>query len=319
MVTHNSMSTGAASTYRSEFPAWNRLTIGSSHLGSSFDRTDEHVRLVRAAMDLGLPIHTSRCYGHGQSLNILKLAFREAPSRIPPVMAKIYCYNATQIRLDVEEVLERLRLDRLPIGQLAKNDHRSREIVDDVLAQGPMFEALCELRQRGTVGHWTFEVFQKYTHDAVKALENDLFDSVGLYFSAIERESDQTTWELINNRQLPIVAIRGLAGGLVEPANDRSAGKPGKPQRWVEQRKQLDSLYEQSGCMSWAEFSVRFLFSLPAVRTTIIGTSKPERLAENQRLCEQAAPLPEAIVRQVLDYQHQWTAGRTFDPDSPYE
>jgi aryl-alcohol dehydrogenase-like predicted oxidoreductase len=313
------MSTHAAATYRSTFPAWHRLTVGSSHLGSSFDHTDEHVHLIRTAMDLGLPIHTSRCYCNGQALNILKLAFAQAPAQVPPVMAKVYCYNATQIRLDVEEILERLKLERLPIGQLAKNDHRAREIVDDVLAQGPMFEALCDLRERELVGHWTFEVFQKYTPDAVKALDSDLFDSVGLYFSAIEREADQATWARIQQRQLPVVAIKGLSGGLVEPARDRSAGKPGKPARWVDQRNELVECYQRSGCGSWTEFSIRFLFSLPDVRTTIIGTSRPERLVENQRLCEQAAPLPEAIVREVLEHQDRWSAGRTFDPDSPWE
>jgi aryl-alcohol dehydrogenase-like predicted oxidoreductase len=304
--------------YRAAFPEWGRLTFGTAHLGSSFDRTDEHVRLVREAMDLGLPIHTSRCYSDGQALNILKLAFRQAPDRTPPVMAKIYCYNATQIRLDVEEILDRLKLDCLPIGQLAKNDHRRREIVDDVLAEGPMFNVLCELREKGRVGHWTFEIFQKYSADAIKALENDLFDSVGLYYSAIEREADQAAWQLIQDRQLPIVAIKALAGGLVEPDRDGSAGKPGKPARWVDQRNELIGLYEQSGCRSWREFSIRFIFSLPNVRTAVIGTGKTERLTENHQLCEQATALPDAIVQQILQHHHRWTAGRTFDPDSPY-
>ncbi|MBS3735276.1 MAG: aldo/keto reductase [Phycisphaerae bacterium] len=304
--------------YHAAFPAWSRLTFGSQQMGSSVDRTTEHVRLVRSAMDLALPIHTSRCYSDGQALNILKLAFREDPGNVPPVMAKIYCYNATQIRLDVEEILERLKLDRLPIGQLAKNDHRAREIVDDVLAEGPMFEALCELRDKGLVGHWTFEVFQKFTPDALKALDNDLFDSVGLYFSAVEREADAATWRRIGDKDLPVVAIRGLAGGLAVPDNDDSAGKPGKPERYVEQRRRLADLFEQSGCGSWAEFSIRFLFSIPNVRTTIIGTGKPERLADNKRLCDEATPLPDAIVRDVLARQNDWTAGRTFDPQSPW-
>jgi aryl-alcohol dehydrogenase-like predicted oxidoreductase len=307
-----------AITYHSRFPRWHRLTVGSSHLGSDFNRTDEDVRLLRQVMELGLPIHTSRCYSNGQALNILKLAFRQAPGKVPPVMAKIYCYNATQIRLDVEEVLERLKLDHLPIGQLAKNDHRSREIVDDVLREGPMFETLCELRDEGKVGHWAFEVFQKYTHDAVRALKNDLFDSVGLYFSAVERECDQTTWELIAEKQLPVIAIRGLSGGLAVPGNDHKAGKPGRPARYAEQRRQLAAIYEQSGCNSWAEFSLRFLFSFPAVKTTVIATGKEHRLRENKDLCEQAEPLPEDIVQKVLDHQHRWTAGRTFDPDSPW-
>jgi len=305
--------------YRSAFPDWRRLTFGSANLGADFDRTTQDVGLVRAAMELGLPVHTSRCYSHGQALNILKLAFREAPAQTPPVMAKIYCYNATQIRLDVEEILDRLKLDYLPIGQLAKNDHRRREIVDDILAHGPMFETLCELRQRGMVGHWVFEVFQKYTHDAIKAIGNDLFDSVGLYFSAIEREADAATWQLIQRKQLPVVAIKALSGGLVEPGREHSAGKPGKPRRWVDQRRQLQQLFDESGCDSWAEFSVRFLFSIPAVRTAIIATNRAPRLAENLRLCEQATALPHALVAKVLEHQNAWAAGRSFDPDSPYE
>jgi aryl-alcohol dehydrogenase-like predicted oxidoreductase len=307
-----------ADRYRSRFPPWGRLTFGTANLGADFARTDQDVRLVHAAMDLGLPMHTSRCYSDGQALNILKLAFRQRPGPAPPLMAKIYCYNATQIRLDVEEILERLKLDHLPIGQLAKNDHRRREIVDDLIAQGPMFEALCELRDKGLVGHWMFEVFQKYTPDAIKALEHDLFDSVGLYFSAIEREADRATWELIEGRGLPVVAIKALAGGLVEPSRASSAGKPGKPARWVDQRRALEPLYEASGCRSWAAFSIRFLFSLPAVRTAIIATGRADRLAENHRLCEQAEPLPATLVRQILEHQHQWAAGRCFDPNSPY-
>jgi len=305
-------------SYRSSFPDWNRLTAGTSHLGNNFSSTWDDVRLIRTAMDLDLPLHTSRCYNDGQALNILKLAFRERPGRIPPVMAKIYCYNATQIRLDVEEILERLKLDRLPVGQLAKNDHRQREIVDDILEEGPMFETLCELRQKDLVGHWTFEVFQKYTPDVVKALKNDLFDSIGLYFSSIEREADEATWNLINERGKAVVAIRGLAGGLAVPGQDNRAGKPGKPERWVKQRRELESIYKESGCSSWPEFTVRFLFSLPMVRTTIIGTNNPERLALNQELCQSARPLPATLVEQILAHQHRWTANRVFDPNSPY-
>jgi len=313
------MSLNDAAPYRSAFPDWPRLTAGTSHLGHSFDVTEEHVRLVRTAMDLGLALHTSRCYNNGQALNILKLAFGEAPADVPPVVAKIYCYNATQIRLDVEEVLDRLKLDHLPIGQLAKNDHRAREIVDDVLNEGPMFEAICDLRERGLVGHWTFELFQKYSHDAVKALERDLFDSVGLYFSVADREADQAMWDLVERNGSAVVAIKGLAGGLVDPGNDDKAGKPGKPERIVDQRRQLEDLYERSGCASWAEFSVRFLFSVPQVRTTIIATGKPDRLAENKRLCDEAKPLPAEMVRQIIERQNQWNAKRTFDPDSPYK
>jgi len=167
--------------WSSKLPSLHPLTLGTQNLGCDYDTTSQSVAVVREAMDAGVSLHTSHNYNNGQSLNILKLAFREAPSSIPPLIGKIYCYNAAQIRLDVEEILERLPIDSLPVGQLAKNDHREREIVEDIINEGPMFDALCELKDKGLVGHWTFEIFQKFGSDAQKALET---------FEEINRLSD---------------------------------------------------------------------------------------------------------------------------------
>ncbi|MBD3343642.1 MAG: hypothetical protein GF401_01115 [Chitinivibrionales bacterium] len=304
--------------YTSPFPELSRLILGTQGLGCSFDSTADSVALARAAMDAGLAFHTSHMYNHGQALNILKLAFREDPSNIPPVMGKVYCYNATQIRFDVEEMLERLHIDQLTIGQLAKNDHRHREIVDDILSQGPMFEMLCALREKGMVGHWTFEIFQKFSHDAFKAIDNDLFSSAAFYFNALERETDIPTWEQIKQKNMPIIAVRGLSGGLVEPSNEHLAGKPGKPAEIIDRRKELTRLFEKSGCSSWSEFSIRYLHSVSNVQSIVIGTSKQKRLQENIALTNNAKPLDRDIVSGIDKLQNTWAAGRTFDPNSPY-
>lgn len=304
-------------TYRSPLPPLKRLALGTMELGGH-DRIHDDVAVVRAAMEAGLPIHTSRMYRGGQTLNVVKLAFREAPSAIPPLIAKIYCYNATQMRLDVEEILDRLHLDRLPIAQIATNDHRRREIVDDVLAQGPMYEALCELSGRGLVGHWTFEIFQKFTADARRAVEHRLFDSASFYFNALERETDAETWRALRAQETPVIALRGLSGGLVDPAQAHRAGRPGKPKEMPERRAELEPVYARSGCASWPEFSLRFLYSLPQVRTVVVGTGRLERLRANLALAERAEPLPEEVVDEVCAHHDRWAAGRTFDPASPY-
>ena len=139
-------------TYRHPIPQLGPLTYGTMQLGKGYERTVEDVKVCRAAMEAGLPLHTSRMYQGGQTLNIVKLAFREAPQLIPPFIAKIYCYNATQMRLDVEEIRERLHVDTIPIAQIATNDHRERAIVHDILAQGPMYDTLCELKRTRLCG-----------------------------------------------------------------------------------------------------------------------------------------------------------------------
>lgn len=304
--------------WSSKLPSLHPLTLGTQNLGCDYDTTSQSVAVVREAMDAGVSLHTSHNYNNGQSLNILKLAFREAPSSIPPLIGKIYCYNAAQIRLDVEEILERLPIDSLPVGQLAKNDHREREIVEDIINEGPMFDALCELKDKGLVGHWTFEIFQKFGSDAQKALEHDLFDSVTFYFNLLERETGNDNWEQIRNKGLPIIALRGLCGGLVEPANEFMAGQPGKPAGMVDRRKELQGLFDESGCASWAELSIRFLRSREQVRSIVIGTGRSERLRQNIRLVENAAPLDPALVERIESLQRTWAAGRTFDPNSPW-
>ncbi|MBD3418568.1 MAG: hypothetical protein GF398_00475 [Chitinivibrionales bacterium] len=304
--------------YLSPLPQCGKFTLGTMNLGWTFDRTTEFVKVVRAAMERNIPLHTSHVYNNGQTLNIIKLAFKEAPTQIPLFIAKIYCYNATQIRLDVEEVVERLGVEQIPIAQLAKNDHRHREIVDDVLSQGAMYQQLCQLREEGKVGHWTFESFQKFAMDANSAVDNDLFGSISFYFNALERETDTTSWEKISRKQLPIIALRGLSGGLVEPINEKSAGKPGKPLEMIDRRKQLEPLFEQSGCSSWSEFSIRFLVSHPQVKTIVIGTGSAKRVIENHEFISNTHCLNPEVVSQIHHHLSNWADQRTFDPDSPY-
>ncbi|MBD3322230.1 MAG: hypothetical protein GF350_14115 [Chitinivibrionales bacterium] len=306
------------SNYHSSFPRLSRLTLGTQGLGCSFDSTKESVALARAAMESGLAFHISHMYNHGQALNVLKCAFREDRSHITPVIGKVYCYNALQIRLDVEEMLERLHIEQLTIGQLATNDHRKREIVDDILSQGPMFEMLCTLSEQGLVAHWTFEIFQKFSHHAFPAVQNDLFGSAAFYYNVLERETDAATWGLIEQKSLPVIALRGLSGGLVEPSNEHLAGKPGKPAEMVDRRKELAALFEQAGCSSWSEFSIRFLCSIPQIQSIVIGTSKQSRLTENIGLVENAGPLDPGIAEEIKRRQNAWADARTFDPDSPY-
>jgi predicted aldo/keto reductase-like oxidoreductase len=81
----------------------------------------------------------------------------------------------------------------------------------------------------------------------------------------------------------------------------------------------LADLYEQSGSTSWPEFSLRFLYSQPQIKTVIVGTGKLSRLLENMSLAKQAQtmPLPPGMVKEIFKRQAVWSAARTFDPNHP--
>ena len=169
------------------------------------------------------------------------------------------------------------------------------------------------------MGAWSFEIFQKYSHDALVALQNDLFDTVTFYFNALERETDQACWDLIQKKQLPIIAIRALSGGLVDPANADRAGQPGKPLEMLDRRQALTDLFQKSGCESWQELSVRYLASHPHIHSCIVGTTSEARLLSNIDLFNKATPLPANIVAGITDLHNNWAQDRQFDPNSPWK
>jgi aryl-alcohol dehydrogenase-like predicted oxidoreductase len=304
--------------YHTPPPALPELVLGTMHFGDSPERQRDDIALMHQAIDRGVGLHTSVVYQDGRTVEVVGEALRQAIRPAPLLMGKVYCDDAVRIRTCVETYLRTFGIDRLPVAQLAKNDHRRREVVDDILNEGPMYEVLCELTASGKVGHWSFEIFQKYEADALVALDQNLFGSATFYFNALEREAGNTPWERIRARQWPVIAMRALSGGLVEPANAHQAGKPGKPAEMVDRRVALEPEFEASGCADWSEFSVRYLKSQPEVKTLVIGTRKPERLAANHELVRDAAPLPPGLVHRIDEKQAAWAAARTFDPDSPW-
>ncbi|MGJ3242742.1 MAG: aldo/keto reductase [Opitutales bacterium] len=304
--------------FKTALPELPDLMLGTMHFGDRAENRSADIQLMHQAIEAGVGLHTSVVYQDGRTVEVVGAALRNAPVAAPVLMGKVYCDDAGRIRTCVETYLRVLGLDRLPVAQLAKNDHRRREVVDDILSEGPMYEVLCELTATGKVGHWSFEIFQKYEPDALTALNNDLFGSATFYFNALEREAGNVPWERIREKRLPVIAMRALSGGLVDPGNAHQAGKPGKPAHMVDRRTELEDVFAESGCASWPELSVRYLKSQPAVRSLVIGTRKPDRLAANTDLVRAAEPLPDDLVRRIDARQAAWAAARTFDPESPW-
>ena len=66
-------------------------------------------------------------------------------------------------------------------------------------------------------------------------------------------------------------------------------------------------VFERSGIKSWAEFCIRFAFSVPQVRSTIGSTSRAEYLQDFLSSSKNIKPLPLDIRDEIVRLQYCWS------------
>lgn len=283
-------------------------TFGTMSIGKDNDRIRADIALAREAMDAGVWFHTCRGYASVNNFNVLGRAFREDPDHVPPCMCKIRCYNADTIRIDVEDTRSLLAKDRVEVAQLSTRSGQRKEIVDDFLAEGPMWQACCEVRDAGHVGSFLLEVFVSCSEEGLRAVENDLFDGYGTYFSVLAREVSNPLWRAIRERGAPLVSICSIAGGKVMPAvAERLAAE--EPDHYILPRRAgLVPIFERSGCADWLEFSLAFLRAHPNLISTVGGTASSEHLHEFLDTAARVRPLAADLVADIHALQADWMA-----------
>ncbi|MFW6059196.1 MAG: aldo/keto reductase [Phycisphaeraceae bacterium] len=291
---------------RDEFASLSPYTFGTMSLGRHVADLDHDVRIARAAMETGVWFHTSQEYGGGGTFMVLRHAFDEARAQVPRMQFKIRCDSADTIRFDVHDALRRLGIERIDIAQLCRDTHDHREVVDDFRRQGPMYEACQQLREQGLVGRFAFEIFPGFAGDALKAMRQRLFDAAIFYYNPVQRNAPPAVWQAIRDSGAPILALRTLGKVTRPPAEEiRLLERNRKPDS-AERLRQLQPVFEQSGCASWPAFCVRFALSVPGVKTTIGGTANLDHFHELRAAAEQFEPLPDTILEQVHALHERW-------------
>ena len=283
------------------------FTYGTMSLGRDATNFTADVAVARQAMEKDLWFHSSRAYGNGGTFTVLKQAFADAPGRIPKTMFKIACENAELIQDDVLFTLKTLGLPKMEIAQLAGNSHEKRDIVDDFLRQGPMFQTCRKLKAQGLVDRFVFEIFYSYSSDALKAVTHDLFDGYIFYYSLLERQVSNEIWAELQARQLPILSLRPLAGAFLAGTakiQERKLKEPGHPA--FLRRDEIVPFLEKSGCRDLIELSLRFLASQPLVKTTIAGTASAAHLYELSAAVRDARPLEQPLLEELCRLQAGW-------------
>ncbi len=276
---------------------------GTTRLGDSQIARDERVRVARAAMEAGVWFHTSHTYG--DALQILRAAFDQDRTRVPKLIVKIGWNSVDEVRDVVRQNLEPLGLESLELGQLGLGG----PLAEDFANGGRCYEAFARLRQEGLVRRFVLEVFPWTSGTALKALRGGypegIVDGYIFYLNPRQRFASNELWDLLVERNEPIIAMRTVSGGPVHRLRD----VPGAAWKEYLQKRAVEvaPIFERSGIASWTEFCVRFAHGFPQVRATVGATGRPENLGEFLAAAKRLEPLPKDIQDEIVRLHYRWS------------
>ena len=276
---------------------------GTGRLGDSNITFDERVKVARSAMDAGVWFHTSHTYG--DTLQVLRAAFDHDRTKTPKLIVKIGWSSIPELKDVIRQNLEPLALDSLELGQLCLGG----DLAEDFANGGDCYQAFAEIRREGLVRRFVLEVFPWTSHVALRALRRGypqgIVDGYILYLNPLQRFASNELWDLLQERNEPVIAMRTVSGGPVHRLRD----VPGAA--WNEylhdRAVEVAPIFERSGVQSWTEFCVRFAHGFPQVRATVGATSKLENLAEFLKAAKNILPLDEEIQNELIRLQYRWS------------
>jgi aryl-alcohol dehydrogenase-like predicted oxidoreductase len=194
----------------------------------------------------------------------------------------------------IERSLERLRTDAVDLVQL----HSCGEAE---LRRGDAIAALETARARGLTR------YIGYSGDGAAAryaVESGRFDTLQISLSVADQEAVDDALPLAWRRRLGVIAKRPLAN-----AAWRTGKRPrsGYHQEYWRRLRELDYDFLRAPLSESIATALRFTLSLDGVHTAIVGTTNPQRWAENAALLARG-PLAK---REIDAIRRRWRAVAT--------
>jgi len=277
---------------------------GTTRLGDDKIPYAERIKIASAAMQTGAWFHTSHTYGN--ALEILRLAFDQERARVPKLIVKLGWNSISELRGTISQNIEPLGIESIELGQLCLSGQLAEEFANG----GACYKAFEAIKKEGLVRRFVVEVFPWTSEAPLKAIRGGytegIVDGYIFYLNPLQRFASNELWDLLVERNEPIVAMRTVSGGDIYRLRDvpRAAWKDYLQKRAVE----VAPIFERAGIQSWAEFCVRFAHSFPLVRATVGATSRLENLKEFLRVAEHIEPVPAEIRNELVALHRRWSA-----------
>jgi hypothetical protein len=286
-----------------------KYTYGTTRLGDESIPFDNRVSIARAAMDARVWFHTSHTYGN--ALQVLRAAFDQDREHIPPAIFKIGWDFIDQIREVIHQNIDPLAIDKMAIGQLCLGGTLGEEF----RTGGPCYDGFRRLKDEGLVERFVLEVWPWNSNVPLEALRKGypegVVDGYIFYLNPLQRFVTNELWDLLQERDEPIIAMRTVCGGSVHRLRDSERA----PEYLRKRATEIAPIFERSGCESWTEFCVRFVYGSPQVRSTVGSTSQRENLRDFLSAVQTIDPLASDLQEEIISLQRRWS----IDHDSHAE
>jgi len=173
----------------------------------------EAVNVIEHAFELGITFFdTANAYGDSEK----KMGHALEPVRDKVIFAtKTLAREAPKAARHVALSLENLRASSIEIYQI--HQVAEEKTLDQVLSAGGAYEALDKARSQGKI---RFIGITSHNLDtAIKACRTGLFDTIQIPFNFIEREPAEELFGVARERNMGIIGMKPMGGGLLERAD----------------------------------------------------------------------------------------------------
>jgi aryl-alcohol dehydrogenase-like predicted oxidoreductase len=277
---------------------------GTTRLGDAKISFEERVAMAGQAMQAGVWFHTSDAYGN--ALEVLRAAFDRDRQHVPKTIIKIGSGSLAEVRASIQKHTGPLGLAHIDIGQLCLGG----QLAEEFRTGGACYDGFRRLRGEGLVRSFVLEVFPWTSAGPLQAFRagypDSIIDACIFYLNPLQRFASNALWDLLQERGVPIIGMRTVAGGDVHQLRD-VAGAAWKD--YLQRRaSEVAAIFERSGVATWLEFCVRFAQGLPLVRASVGATSRPEGLRAFLAATAGAIqPLDPEIRAEISQLQYRWS------------
>lgn len=243
-------------------------------------------------------LDTAASYGDGESERRIGMALKELGGLPEGVVLatkadrdpKTGDFSGEQIRRSVERSLRLLGLDKLQVVFLHDPEHTS---FDTIMSRGGAVETLHKLKSEGVIGHvgmagGPVDLMARY-------VETRNFEALITHnrYTLLNRSADALL-SLAADMGLAVLNAAPYGSGMLAKgpsAYPRYAYQDADAQM-VERARQYEAICQRYG-VPLAAAALQFSLRDPRITSTVIGMSKPERIAQTVELANH--PIPEEL------------------------
>ena len=166
---------------------------------------EQSAKLLRRAYEAGIIYYdTARSYSDSEEK--IGYALHDVREKIV-IATKTPASNRKQLMEHIDTSLRNLRTDYIDVYQM----HNPAEVWEDV------YEGLLELKQQGKIRHIGITYHSR--EKAVAAVNSGMFETLQFPLTFLSSEQDLALIDLCREKDVGLLAMKGLAGGLITDAS----------------------------------------------------------------------------------------------------